>query len=232
VFERRATALEKLDRQDFGQEEVRGTFRYPVPVNRWFGGIRPQLRFFQRESLGWERRCPQSILDVGCGAGDVAVALVRWGRQHGQRIRIRAIDSHPDIVDLARQRCREYPEISVHLQNVLETRTVLYDYVHASQFLHHVEDAEVGNVLRHLLGMCRRAVVVNDLVRSPLHYGAAWLLSLLASPVFRHDARLSIRKGFRLEELRRLLAEQRFADHRLEKHFFYRFLLILTRRGD
>ena len=51
-------------------------------------------------------------------------------------------------------------------------------------------------------------MVINDLVRTPLAYLGTWLFSLAASPVFRHDARLSIRKGFTLRELHRLLSSR------------------------
>jgi len=232
VLDQRATAQEWLDRPDFDAKQVAGTFRYLVPVNRWFGGIRPQIAFFERESNDWQRETAVRILDVGCGAGDVAVALVKWSRRRGRSIRIQAIDSHPLIVEYARERCRPYPEITVEQRDVLLMRGEMYDYVHASQFVHHFPNAELPGLLRHLRGICRRKLLVNDLVRSPLHYAAGWALSLFTSPVFRHDARLSIRRGFRPEDLESLLREQGFTDYRLEKHFLYRFMLILSRTGE
>jgi len=232
VLDQRATEQERLDRPDFDSREVAGTFRYLVLVNRWFGGVRPQVAFFERESNDWQRDTMHRILDVGCGAGDVAVALVKWSRRRGHSIRIQAIDSHPLIVEFARERCRRYPEITVEQRDALLMRDEMYDYVHASQFVHHFSDAELPALLRHLLGICSRKLLVNDLVRSPLNYAAACALSLFTSSVFRHDARLSIRRGFRLKELDALLREQALPYHRLEKHFFYRFLLILSHEGD
>jgi hypothetical protein len=60
--------------------------------------------------------------------------------------------------------------------------------------------------------MSGRKLVVNDLVRAPLHYLSTWAFTWFASPVFRHDARLSIRKGFTLDELRGLLQDGGFGD--------------------
>lgn len=217
-----------MDGSEFGPREVEGTFRFLVPVNFLFGGVRPLLSFLQRESQGWDRDRPIRILDVGCGAGDVARAVARWGRRKGYRLRIAAIDRHPLVADLAIQRCRGYPEIAVSQRDLFDLDGERYDYVHASQFLHHFPDAEVPSVLRHLLRLARRKAVVNDLIRAPLHYLAAVILSPFTSPVFRHDSLLSVRKGFKPPELERLLRENGFRHFRLERHFFYRFLLILS----
>lgn len=216
-----------MDGPDFGPEETADALRFLVLVNRWFGGIQPLLSFFRRESRDWDRRRTYRILDAGCGAGDVAVALVRWSRRRGYHLRVDAIDKHALTVDLARRRCRSYPEISVRHQDVFYSNGREYDYVHASQFLHHFSNREIVSVVSHLAGMSRRKLVINDLVRAPLHYLSAWVFTLFASPVSRHDARLSIRKGFRLDELGDLLARGGCGDFHIERHFFFRFLLVI-----
>ena len=70
--------------------------------------------------------------------------------------------------------------------------------------------------------------MVNDLVRAPLAYLSTWLFTLWTSPVFRHDARMSVRRGFRADELEGLLRDGGLYDFTLEKHFFYRVLLIVN----
>lgn len=216
-----------MDGPDFHLEQVHNTFDLLVPVNRLFGGIRPGLSFFRRESQTWDRERSYRILDVGCGAGDFAVALARWARRRGHRLEIDAIDHHPLIADLARERCRDYPEITVSCADVLALVDRGHDYVHASQFVHHFPDDEVVPLLQHLRGLCRQTVVVNDLVRAPLAYLSTWVFTLWTTHVFRHDARLSVRRGFKVRELAALLRRGGLDDFRLEKHFFYRFLLII-----
>ena len=115
-------------------------------------------------------------------------------------------------------------------EDVLHLEDGGHDYVHASQFVHHFPDEEVVPLLKHLLGLCQRGVVVNDLVRAPLAYLSTWLFTLWTSPVFRHDARISVRRGFKVDELAELLRQGGLQDFRLERHFFYRFLLILRRQ--
>lgn len=225
----RASGPELMDGPDFDLELVEGTFRYLIPVNRLFGGIRPGLSFFRRESRTWDPQRTYRVLDVGSGAGDMALALARWARSSGHRLRIDAVDRHPLIVDLARERCSDYSEIAVSSHDVLELEDAGHDYVHASQFVHHFPDEEVVPLLTHLLGLCRQKVVVNDLVRAPLAYLSTWLFTLWTSHVFRHDARLSVRRGFKVDELGRLLRQGGLDSFTLEKHFFYRFLLVLNK---
>jgi 2-polyprenyl-3-methyl-5-hydroxy-6-metoxy-1,4-benzoquinol methylase len=229
MLQQRAHGPEWMDGPDFGRQEVVETFRFLVPVNRLFGGIRPELSFFRKESRHWDRQQVCRVLDAGGGVGDVAVALARWARRAGYRLQIDAVDKHPEVIQLARERCRDFPEISLSCADVLALHGQAYDYVHASQLLHHFPDEEVVPVVRHLLGLCRRKVVINDLLRAPLAYLATWVFTLGTAPVFRHDARLSVRRGFRLEELRGLLAAGGLHDFRLTGHFFYRFLLVLNR---
>jgi SAM-dependent methyltransferase len=231
MFERQ-TKPELMDGPDFGPQEVADTFRFLEPVNRWFGGWKPVLSFFQRESRAWDRHRTYRLLDVGCGAGDVPIALVKWSRRSGYRIQIDAIDKNPSTVELARQKCQDYPEISLSYQDFFHLDSQEYDYVLASQFIHHFPDEQVPPVLKRLLAMCRYKLVVNDLIRSHLAYSATWLFTLLTSAVFRHDARISVRRGFTLVELERLLRSNAFHNFRLSKHFFYRFMLIMSKGGS
>jgi 2-polyprenyl-3-methyl-5-hydroxy-6-metoxy-1,4-benzoquinol methylase len=230
LLQQRATGSEFMDGSDFGKRQVRDTFSLLVPVNRRFGGIRPQLLFFQRESKGWDRERTYHILDVGCGAGDMAVALVRWARRAEYNVQVDGVDRHPLIVDLARERCRDYPEIQITQGNVLELDGCEHDYVHASQFVHHFPNDQVVPLLRHLLAMSRCKLIICDLMRLPLAYLSTWLFTLWTTPVFRHDARLSVRRGFKTGELEALLKAGGLSHYSVEKHFFYRFLLVMNAR--
>ena len=232
MFERQTAKPELMDGPDFGPQEVADTFRFLEPVNRWLGGWWPMLSFFRRESQAWDRHGTYRFLDVGCGASDVPIALVRWSRRSGYRIHIDAIDKNPFTIELARRKCQEYPEISLSCQDVFHLNAQEYDYVLASQLIHHFPDEQVPSVLKRLLAMCHSKLVVNDLIRSPLAYSATWLVTLLTSAVFRHDARISVRRGFTLSELEGLSRSNAFHNFRLSGHFFYRFMLIVSKGGS
>jgi 2-polyprenyl-3-methyl-5-hydroxy-6-metoxy-1,4-benzoquinol methylase len=232
MLDERASGPELMDSPDFGQREIDQTFRLLVPVNRLFGGIAPSLSFFRYESRGWDKARTYHILDAGCGVGDLAVALARWGRRAGYRLRIDGVDHHPYIIELGRKRAEAYPEIQLSCGDVLQLEEGTYDYVHASQFVHHFADDEIVSLLKHLLRLCRCKVVVNDLERTTLAYLATWLFTLFSTPVFRHDARLSVRRGFRVNELRLLLQDGGLSDFAIKRRFFYRIVLVLSKAEE
>jgi 2-polyprenyl-3-methyl-5-hydroxy-6-metoxy-1,4-benzoquinol methylase len=232
VSSRRPLDPEWMDLPTFDQPQVAGTFRFIEIVNRWLGGTAALISFFARESHEWPAGRVYRVLDAGCGSGDCAAALARWARRRGVRLRIDAFDNQPLAVDLARRNCGAFPEITCARRDVFALEGQRYDYVIMSMFLHHFPDEQVPSVLGHLLALCRRKLIVNDLVRSPLHYAGTWLFTLLTSDVFRHDARLSVRKGFAPAELEQLLHDHGIGDFRLERRFFYRFLLIVSKEAS
>ena len=78
------------------------------------------------------------------------------------------------------------------------------------------------------LRVCRRAVIINDLIRSRLHL----LLVYLGLPLFRsritwHDAPASVRAAYSIGEMRSLLSA--FNAHKTEvsRHFLYRMGIIV-----
>jgi hypothetical protein len=77
----------------------------------------------------------------------------------------------------------------------------------ASMCFHHFSDAQILTLLRRLHGFVLNSVLINDLRRSRLAYLAARLLLVTTPAEVRHDALLSIRRGFKISELRSLLTQ-------------------------
>lgn len=229
MFERRPLDPELMDLPAFDRQQVLDTFRFIRPVNRWLGGQSAMVAFLQRESESWADGSTIHVLDAGCGAGDLTLALARWARRTGHRLRIHAVDNHRDTLQLARQQVQGFPEISFACRDVFDLPAGRYHYVVSSMFLHHFADDDVPAVLWKLLSLARRKVCINDLIRSPIAYAGTWLFTLFTSAVFRHDARLSVRKGFRPTELAALLKQNGLSDFRLQSRFFYRVLLTIDK---
>jgi len=196
----RPATPERMDDPDVGPEEMRESFRFITAVNRWLGGTGALRSFLARESRSWDRSRPIRLLDLGTGIADIPLAIGDWARSRGFEFRSVGLDLHPTCVELAREAAAGRPDVEIAAGDAREALATFgprsFDYVHAGMFLHHLPDGEVEQVLTVMGRLARRAVVWNDLIRSPLSRLGVRLLTCRSAPIVRDDARLSVEKGF------------------------------------
>jgi SAM-dependent methyltransferase len=217
---RRSTDGEMLDEGVPDHEALRslGDLRF---VDRWLGNRRAFTAAVLPFLQGAER---PSILDVGCGSGDVLSRLRRAAGGHalavGLDVRMLHLTAAPaDIVRVvADVRRLPFPPRS-------------FDVVTASLFLHHFDEPELPGVLRGLYALARRALVVNDLRRAlvPYAFGRALFMVVFRSPVSVADGLVSIRRAFLPEELRAAFATAGMPDVRIRRKFPYRLIAVAER---
>ena len=223
----RSLEREHLDDHTPPQAVVDEVYRFLGAINRWLGGTRATLRRFGELSRGWTPGQRITVLDVACGGGDQARALIRWGRAHGFDLRVTALDISPRALDCARRRGHadarlQFVCADVH---VAPHRDGAFDYVACTLFLHHLTDGEVVRTLRSFDRLATRGVVVNDLVRRRRHYLWSWLFTRPFNAVLRHDGPLSVRRAFRPDELSDLARRAGMAWLSLQTHFGHRMTL-------
>ena len=73
------------------------------------------------------------------------------------------------------------------------------------------------------LRVCRVAVLINDLVRHPLHLSLVYAgMPLYRSRLTRHDAPASVRQAYTVEEMQSLLAQTSAARVEIHRHYLFR----------
>jgi hypothetical protein len=73
------------------------------------------------------------------------------------------------------------------------------------------------------LQVCRIAVLVNDVVRHPLHLALVYAgLPLFRSRLTRHDAIASVRQGYTPGEMRQLVEKTSAARVDISNHYLFR----------
>ena len=107
-----------------------------------------------------------------------------------------------------------------------------FDVVTASLFLHHFDEEALPAVLAGLHRLARRALVVNDLHRArvPYLFGRVAFPLLFRSRVSVEDGLLSIRRGFRADELRAAFARAGLPAVTVRREFPYRLLVVAANR--
>ena len=102
-----------------------------------------------------------------------------------------------------------------------------FDYAICSLFTHHFRDEQVVAILNELARVARRRLFVIDLNRHPLAYYLYTTVGriFLHNRLIREDGALSILRGFRPEELRRLAAQSQLTDVSVKRRFPFRLVL-------
>ncbi|MDQ3866949.1 MAG: methyltransferase domain-containing protein [Actinomycetota bacterium] len=176
-------------------------------INRLFRGTSLTLRALSDLLADVSAGSGITLLDAGCGGGDVAAAAGRWARRRGLVPRVLALDASPTIAALAIRRVNGEVEVRVGDMLALDLPDASVDVGMCSLVLHHFEPHDAVRALGELGRVSRRGVVVNDLVRTPLGLvGAhAAALFLTRNPITRHDAVLSARRAYTRAELLQLV---------------------------
>lgn len=103
-----------------------------------------------------------------------------------------------------------------------------FDVVGCSLFAHHFEPETLPMLLKEALRVARRAVLINDLIRSRLHLGLVYMgLPLFASRITWHDAPASVRRAYTLGEMRAMLANVPAKRLGITRHYLYRMGVLL-----
>lgn len=221
-------AAELLDRPDNSDEEVRASLRDLERLNRYFGGVRTVLLHL---SLLVGERSPTrfTILDIATGGADIPRAICRWARKRALAVSIDAVDRSDQALAAATEWSRGFPEIRLRRAQAppLPYPDQSFDYVIASLFFHHLSEAEGIFLLREMARVARRGLLVNDLLRSR----SARLLTTITTRLLsgnrltRHDGPISVLRGFRPQELRRMATEAGLGDVELRRHPWFRIAL-------
>jgi hypothetical protein len=133
-----------------------------------------------------------------------------WGRAHRLPLEFTCLEIGAHAAEIARERLASARSTVVRLvqEDVFAYEPIeQYDYAVASMCFHHFSDTQILALLRKLRACVVCGVLINDLRRSRLAYAATATLLLGAPSGLRHDALLSIRRGFRTDELKSMLLQ-------------------------
>ena len=161
--------------------------------------LRPALRAAARQGR------PATVLDVGCGGGDVARAVARWAHRDGLDVRVTGIDPDERATRWAAAHDRgagiTYRTVAC---GALVEAGESYDAVISNHMLHHLTPGELAGVLSDSEALARGVAVHNDLRRSRAAWLVHWVapLPLARARTFgRFDGLLSIRRSHTPAEL-------------------------------
>ncbi|MEX2529985.1 MAG: methyltransferase domain-containing protein [Gemmatimonadota bacterium] len=201
LHRRDPSIVERMDEPDCDRERLEATYRHFTLLNRCISGWGAIYRSSIRPLLHPDR--PTTLLDVGCGGGDVARFLLARASRDGLALKVTGIDPDPRAAAFARAGAPPGMEVREASAAEVVAAGDRYDLVTSNHVLHHLQDEEVAPFLRELSCLARLRAICADIERSVLGFA---LFSTATLPLFRdsfitEDGRRSIRRSFRQDEL-------------------------------
>jgi len=217
---RRVVTPELLDSDAGTPSEIAGSLADLRLVNRWFGGAATTQAMV--ESVARQaNRTSLSVLEVAAGSGDVPQTVRARLRRQGIALQVNLLDrSRVHLDDSA------YSVVGDALS--LPFRDASFDLISCGLFAHHLSPEQLLQFVNESLRVCRLAVLVNDLIRHPLHLALVYAgLPLYRSRLTRHDAPASVRAAYTPSEMRSLLVRAPVSRVEIGRHYLFRMGVIV-----
>lgn len=196
-------------------------------INRWFGGISTTEALVANvaRKLG---ASTLSLLEVAAGRGGTPEAV--RGRMRRSDIQLRVT-----LLDRAASHLAHAGNGNVKVAGdalALPFADGAFDLVSCCLFVHHLSPDDLVRFVNEGLRVCRAAVLINDIIRHPLHLGLVYAgTPLYRSRITRHDAPASVRQAYTLEEISDLLKQTKAARVEIKRHFLFRMGVIAWKRA-
>ncbi len=226
----RSAAAERMETDCAGYEDYRNCLADLARVNSATLTHQPVLRWLARETKDLKSF---SLLDVGCGYGDLLRRIAGWSRRRGVEAQLLGLDRHEWSIRAAREASSADPGIRYIEADLFAFKPdVPFDFIVSSQFAHHLSDDLVMAFMRWQEAHARRGWMIADLQRHRISHLGFPVLGAAARwhHFVRSDGRISIARGFRMAELRSLAARAGLAGDTVEIAWHAPFRLTLARR--
>lgn len=205
-------------------------------INQLLGGNHLTLKGVQ-ELI---HNCPVTneitIVDVGCGNGDMLRTLADYGIKNNLSFRCIGIDANNFTINHAQNLSKNYSNISYRCVDVFSKafEELKYDIVLCTLTLHHFKEDEIIRLITVFNANSRIGIVINDLQRSALAYRLFQVLCFVfrLNTMSRKDGLVSILRGFKKNELVHFSKKLNVAQYKIQWKWAFRYQWIIKKVGD
>jgi 2-polyprenyl-3-methyl-5-hydroxy-6-metoxy-1,4-benzoquinol methylase len=174
-------------------------------INQLLGGNQLTLHGVQELIHNIDKSQQITIVDVGCGNGDMLRKLADFGLKNEYTFILIGIDANDFTINYARKLSEKYTNISYSCEDIFDKQfnELKYDIVLCTLTLHHFKNNEIENLLNLFYTNSKKGIVINDLHRSIIPYRLFHLLCFVfnLNKMSKQDGLTSILRGFKKQEL-------------------------------
>jgi len=226
-LQNRSYQPELLDGENIPFEDIKMNMQELNVINTWLGGHKITLNGFKK-LVG--NRKSVIVCEIGCGGGDNLKAIATFCIQHNIRISIIGIDKNENCIEVAKALFDS--RINTNWI-VADFATVHFqqkpDIIFSSLFCHHFTENEIHFQLKWMKENCALGFFINDLHRNGLAYYSILFLTKIFSKSYlvKHDAALSVAKGWRKKEWISLLEFANIQHYTISWKWAFRYLILV-----
>jgi 2-polyprenyl-3-methyl-5-hydroxy-6-metoxy-1,4-benzoquinol methylase len=225
-FSIRAQGPELLDQPGIPAADIQRNLYELSVINQQLGGHAITWQGFSRLA---KKENKIHVCEIGCGGGDNLKAIEKKTGVGFAGLSFTGIDINPDCIRVAEKTVWTKPAgflVSDYKKIFFSSKP---DIIFSSLFCHHFKEDELIQMFRWMLENSRSGFFINDLHRHPLAYHSIRFLTKIFSRSYlvKHDAPLSVMRGFKKKELEDLLHKAGISNFTIQWKWAFRWLVIV-----
>lgn len=202
-------------------------------INQLLGGNKLTLLGVKALLAKVPNRAEITIVDVGCGNGDMLRNLADYGVKNNLNLNLIGIDANNFTSNHALKLSQNYPNISYRCEDIFDKpfRELKYDIALCTLTLHHFKEEEILDIMTVFHTNAALGVVINDLQRSSLAYRLFQSLCFVfqLNAMSREDGLISILRGFKRKDLIDFSKKLNFGNYTIQWKWAFRYQWIISK---
>ena len=229
----RSVEPEIMDDFTMEGEILRDALDKIAKINQLLGGNQLTLRGVQDLLATIPNQSEISIIDVGCGNGDMLRTLANYGLKHQLNFKLTGIDANAFTINHAIKLSENYSNINFRCEDVFGENfaALKYDIVLCTLTLHHFKEDEIIYLMTVFNTNSWIGIVINDLHRSAISYRLFQALCFVfkLNSMSREDGLVSILRGFKKNELVNFSEKLNLKNYKVQWKWAFRYQWIIRK---
>ena len=230
---KRSNKTEIMDDFALEGEVLRDALDKIASINQLLGGNLLTLHSVQKLVHSIPRQQEITIVDVGCGNGDMLRVLADYGLKNNYNFKLIGIDANNFTINHAQKLSEKYKNISFQCEDVFGKpfEEIKYDIILCTLTLHHFKNKEIIQLMSVFYANSKVGIVINDLHRSALAYRLFQVLCFVfqLNSMSREDGLTSILRGFKKEDLVEISKKLKFNNYTIQWKWAFRYQWIILK---
>ncbi|WP_339838271.1 methyltransferase domain-containing protein [uncultured Flavobacterium sp.] len=214
-------------------EELREALDKIASINQLLGGNQLTLQGVKKLINSKDEI---TIVDVGCGNGDMLRALADFGIKNNLKFNLIGIDANAFTIDYAIKLSKEYPNISYKCEDIFSEAfsQLNYDIVLCTLTLHHFKNNQIDYLIQLFNKQAKIGIVINDLHRNIIAYRAFQLICFFfkLNRMSKEDGLISILRGFKKQELIDFSERNKLKEYKIHWKWAFRYQWIVRSQNS